>query len=342
MSGARHREQGGRRTESLKSKGSEGSSGGGFGLPADEPAILRGQASAREMLRALRQEEETARRTGELEHPGRDLLLAVGDSWFAYWPHGDILDGLQARHGWHVRNHSRGGWSLCEMLYDKAWHLADTPPSPLPAPDGTAVRDFARTLQSLPAAERERLRAVLVSGGGNDVAGGSDPAHAAPAVLRLVRPRDGGALLDEAALADLIDTRLRALLATLLATIAQLCTDILGRVPPIVVHGYAHPVPDGRGAFGRGWLKPALVERGYDQLEDRSAVMAALIDRLNDMQRDLIASNAPFATARHLDLRPLLRNDARYREDWQNELHPTIGPGFDRLAARFDEFCRTL
>ena len=37
---------------------------------------------------------------------------------------------------------------------------------------------------------------------------------------------------------------------------------------------------------------------------------------------------------RHLDLRPLFRNDAQYPQDWANELHPTR-PAFRRVATAF-------
>ncbi len=48
-----------------------------------------------EVLAAQRAKEEAKVKADKAEP--RPLLLALGDSWFAYWPRGDILDVLEDR-----------------------------------------------------------------------------------------------------------------------------------------------------------------------------------------------------------------------------------------------------
>jgi hypothetical protein len=104
--------------------------------------------------------------------------------------------------------------------------------------------------------------------------------------------------------------------------------------PPIFVHGYDYPIPDGRGfEFGLihagPWLAPAMDERGVPpDMALRGRIARILIDRLND---DLLA---PLAAATpgvvYIDSRGILPRDATYRDYWANEMHPT-NLGFRRL-----------
>jgi hypothetical protein len=320
--------------------------------PADQTALQRGQWLAQGLLAAAR---PAAARPAPPGPP--DLLLALGDSWFSYWPAGDVLDALRSRHGWRVTAHALAGASLCEMLFASAWRLTDAPPELLPGADGDLIRQLTTTLVTLPASERDRLAAIVVSAGGNDVAArvkrlpDGRPGAPSPVLLQLLRqadtvdPAQGDAslALDMAEVKRLIDAALRDLFVTLLTTLNALCQATLQRTVPIVLHGYAHPVPDGRGAFGQGWLRPAFRQRGYDKQPFNAEVMALLIDRLNAMQLDVIAQHpAEFGHVRHVDLRAVLGSGPNYRDDWQNELHPTIPAGFERVAARFDQVLRGL
>ena len=104
--------------------------------------------------------------------------------------------------------------------------------------------------------------------------------------------------------------------------------------PPIFVHGYDYPIPDGRGfEFGLihagPWLAPAMDERGVPpDMALRGQIARILIDRLND---DLLA---PLAAATpgvvYIDSRGILPRDGTYRDYWANEMHPT-NLGFRRL-----------
>ena len=126
-----------------------------------------------------------------------------------------------------------------------------------------------------------------------------------------------------------------------------LCMNELKTTVPILVHGYDHPVPDGRGFLGGWgplpgpWLKPGFDEKRFPQLfPQNTGMMADIIDRFNDMLAQLAADPA-FPNVVYVDLRGTLTNGANYKDDWANELHPTggelfeSGDGFSKVAARF-------
>ena len=141
-------------------------------------------------------------------------------------------------------------------------------------------------------------------------------------------------------LEGVIQQRIRLAYATILSAVTQLCVRYLGRPVPVLVHGYGYPVPDGRGflsGFGPlpgPWLEPGFREKGYNDLAERIAIAAQLIDAFNDMIIQVVAL-PEFAHVRYVDLRPELSNDpSDYRKWWGNELHPTAR-GFDAVTARF-------
>jgi hypothetical protein len=108
----------------------------------------------------------------------------------------------------------------------------------------------------------------------------------------------------------------------------------------VIVHGYAYPVPDGRGFWGGAWflpgpwLEPGFRRKGYAQLPANTQVMKQLIDAFNVMLDGLVSDLvAAGKDVRYVDLRPFLSNGADYKKDWANELHPT-GDAFRRVAAQ--------
>jgi hypothetical protein len=110
------------------------------------------------------------------------------------------------------------------------------------------------------------------------------------------------------------------------------------RKVPLLLHGYDHPYPDGRGTLGTdwsAWLGPAFVQRGYAFGEATVAAMRRLIDELNQMQATVAGGFA--GRVHHVRLTgtlPATPDD--YRRFWGNELHPTP-EGFGLLAARLLE-----
>jgi lysophospholipase L1-like esterase len=280
---------------------------------------------------ARRLREERARLLEELERdsvaalgaragaarPG--LLVAEGDSWFSY-PFFDVLEALERVHRWDVESVAHAGDTMESMAYDRR-----------------QLAGLARRLAKLHAAGR-RPDAILLSAGGNDVAG--------PALSALLNYRGAPSPgPSDAIAAGLIGERLGLALVTLLGMITEMHRLEFDDVPRILVHGYDYPVPDGRGYAGGfwvlpgPWLEPQFRARGYDSLAECVAYMRTVIDRFNEAVRSAAAG---YVHVTYVDLRGALSaelEDGRYRARWANELHPTVA-GFKALAARFDAALR--
>ena len=171
----------------------------------------------------------------------KGLLVAEGDSWFDYFSY-DILRKLE-HYGFDIRCVANHGDKLRDMARLETQH-----------------DKLASVLERLNRQNRVP-KAVLVSAGGNDLA--------EECVLRtlLNDASWGGPILNEEAVRGFINVRLRKNYLLLLEFITALCVRIFGdgtRIP-IVIHGYGHPVPDGRGVgfFNEPgpWLEPEFKAR---------------------------------------------------------------------------------
>jgi hypothetical protein len=245
--------------------------------------------------------------------PSRGVLVAEGDSWFDY-PLVDILGLLDDEHGFDVESVAHRGDAIEEMAYG-----------------GTQLEDFVRRLEKV----RRRghvPKAILLSGGGNDVAGpefGMLLNHAASAIAGWnARVLDG-----------VIDDRVRTAYVTILSRVTTVCLKLFGRSLPILVHGYDYPVPDGRGFLGGWWLlpgpwlQPGFREKGFGDVARRVALAGTLIDRFNAMLAG-VAALPEMEHVSYIDLRGTLPTGPGYKTWWANELHPTH-KGFRSVTARF-------
>ena len=159
------------------------------------------------------------------------------------------------------------------------------------------------------------IRAVFLSGGGNDFAGRDDM----QAVLKencsnISTPsqcfRDGQP-------GQLFQTVQRALLS-----VVDLVQDKLPGIP-VFVHGYDYPIPSGKGFLGLGqWLRYPMDETKVSR-EIQQDVVNDLIDTFAEMIEDA-ATKRP--ALHFVDARETLPAD-----QWANELHPTPR-GFNKLA----------
>src|SRR5579862_6264092 len=248
------------------------------------------------------------------------FLAAAGDSWFDYPLH-DVIKLLEDAHGYNVESTAHKGDPIEKMAYT-----------------GGQLEDFARKLEKIKA-RGAVPKAVLVSGGGDDVAG-----------------NEFGMLLNNAFSpiagwdSDVVDAVLNQRIFTaytqMLMAITSLCQGTFGKIVPILVHGYDYPVPDGRGFLGGWpfpgpWLDPGFREKNFDDLPTRIAMMQTLMDQFNDVVK-FLPSQPPFAHVRYIDLRGTLSNHlADYKDWWANELHPTE-KGFEALTDRFAAVLATL
>ena len=241
------------------------------------------------------------------------VLIAEGDSWFDY-PMNDVLEALEDNHGFDVESVAHAGDNVEDMAYS-----------------GGQFEQFARRLEKL--LRQNRIPdAILISGGGNDLAGNEF-------VMLLNHAASGLPTLNDDVVRGIIDVRLANAYVFLISALTEMSKQYLNRPIPIVIHGYAYPVPDGRGVLGGWsilpgpWLRPSFHRKGHPDQETNAKVMRKLIDTFNAMLQR-VSSTQGFAHVRYLDLRGELASDSTYKRDWANEMHPTAR-GFAAVAAKF-------
>jgi hypothetical protein len=256
-------------------------------------------------------------------------LLAVGDSWFDYPLH-DILTRLEDNFGYNVESSAHRGDPI-EAMVSRVGQLDK----------------FARCMDKI-AALGAKPKAILISGGGDDIAGD-----------------EFGMLINNADLVPIagwnnqiiggvVDVRLAAAYRLMIASINSLCQKNLGRTFPILVHGYDYPVPDGRGFLGGAgflpgpWLKPGFDEKLFNDINVTTQMMVTIIGRFNAMLQNLVGQPG-FQNVTYIDLRKTLSNSlANYKDFWANEIHPNAGgvfggqDGWEAIAAKFQAVLATL
>jgi hypothetical protein len=140
--------------------------------------------------------------------------------------------------------------------------------------------------------------------------------------------------------------RLKEAYVRILSGLTAISKSYLGQAIPIVIHGYDHPVPDGRGFMGGWWalpgpwLKPSFTKKGHLDLAANTKLITELIDRFNKMLASVIEVPA-FSHVHYLDLRGTLKNDSSYKKYWANELHPS-STGFDLVTKKFADLIAKL
>jgi hypothetical protein len=240
-------------------------------------------------------------------------LVAEGDSWFDY-PLNDVLSLLEDDHGYDVESVAHKGDRVEEMAYGRG-----------------QLEELTRRLEKL--LRRGVIpKAILLSGGGNDVAGDEFG-------MLLNHARSPVPGLNDQVVAGVVDERVRFAYVTVLSAVTEVCQARIGRPLPILVHGYDYPVPDGRGFLGGWWflpgpwLEPGFREKGFEDLPERIALVGQLIDRFNTMVQG-VATLAELPHVTYVNLRGTLSVGADYETWWANELHPTRR-GFEAVTGRF-------
>jgi hypothetical protein len=250
---------------------------------------------------------------------GIATLVAEGDSWFDYLWY-DLLDVLEDDHGFEVESVARAGDRVEDMAYS-----------------GDQLVKFKKVLEKM-LRRAELPKAILLSGGGNDVAGEDF-------YFLLDHASSASAGLNDDVVRGVIDVRIRNAYVAILTAVTELCVTTTGHTIPVLVHGYDRPVPDGRGfaggwPFPGPWLRPGFNRKGFVRLGQNTDIVAGLIDRFNEMVRRL-AADRRFSHVRYVDLRGTLPNGANYADWWGNELHPTR-KGFKAVAQKFADVINTI
>ena len=282
-------------------------------------AIAHGRRQAKAVLR---QRGQRAVARASAASPG--VVIAEGDSWFDY-PFFDVLERLEDKFDYRVESVAHKGDTVESMAYDT-----------------TQLTKLARLFERVKA-DRRTPRAILLSGGGNDIAG-----EELAVLLNHASANLGD--VNENVVTGVIDERLRFAMTSVVSAVTALAEQHFNnRTIPILLHGYGYPVPDGRG-WASGfwilpgpWLEPGFRQKGYVTADLKkvdlprcTAIMKRLIDRFNQMMA-AIAGTPGLSHVHYLDLRSLLSNALPgYKTDWNDELHPTKS-GFETVARAFHE-----
>ena len=249
-------------------------------------------------------------------------LVAEGDSWFDY-PGSDVLDYLEDVYRYDVESLAKAGHRIEDMAYA-----------------GGQLDDLARRLEKL-RRNGKRVRAVLLSGGGNDVMGTEFG-------MFLEHARSGLDPLNARVVEGVVQGRVRTAYLHILTRVTTVAESILGSPVPILVHGYSGPVPDGRGVLGGfwflpgPWIAPGFRDKGFpdSELQRRVDIVEQLIDTFNSMLIE-VAGLPEFVHVHYVNLRGTLPTNSSYKDWWANELHPTER-GFAEVTRRFAEVLRAL
>ncbi|MEO8755954.1 MAG: hypothetical protein ABI624_25105, partial [Casimicrobiaceae bacterium] len=254
----------------------------------------------------------------------KGVLLGWGDSWF------NLDHPLAGADGWDLpRSLAKLGWNTAGFAEYSTEGLTLKKMAAVEKRKGFYRAVFSSILQG------QKPRAILIDGGGNDVH--QSALFGRSPLYDLAAPAGSKPPLNDKAVRKFVHVELLGYLTTVLTNLV----DVTGGSIPILIHGYDHPIPDGRG-FGIGpvnfpWLAP-VNDRTLYSLQQGTEIMQLLIDELNDMIIDAVN---PFAAkgARHLKLTGTLAKQpgfaADYTQWWLNELHPTQN-GYDALAAVAD------
>lgn len=244
-------------------------------------------------------EREMVRNEGPTPTTGSPFptILALGDSWFWYpFPNANLLFPL-AELMPHQRILAKGmnGAELQQFVEGKYKGIVNE-----------ALRRY-----------RGDLKAVLISGGGNDFAGFED--------LRPLLHDDCARMATPESCFNGLDK----FLEDIGGWYERLIANIQQRAGPdckILLHTYDYALPTGKGLFGnRSWLREALVHAGVPE-HLREDCIVHLIQQFHE---------AIDGVARKHEHRVFVVDSKGVLEaaDWDNELHPTAR-GFQKIVQR--------
>ncbi|HYF15697.1 MAG TPA: hypothetical protein VD971_11570 [Phycisphaerales bacterium] len=261
-----------------------------------------------ERVAAFRDESRRERRAIGLDAKGRLRLLAEGDSWFDYPARGGVAlpgvidEGVIPE--------------LQSMLSGKARIL-----------NLAHYGDEIRGMMSC--GQQERLRealvdrslgtfdAILISGGGNDIAGDQ---------FSLWLNKFEGQSWQQA----MHNTRFENVLDIVRIGFEELVALRNELAPQAWIFANAYDLPrvSGRGVCGQGpWLKPSLEFRGWKNPDDQFNIVSDMLRRFRDAVASFASTGNRFVV---VETQGTLDPDT----EWANEIHPTKA-GFRKVAGRF-------
>ncbi|OOZ38534.1 hypothetical protein BOW53_15225 [Solemya pervernicosa gill symbiont] len=229
------------------------------------------------------------------DHP---TLLAIGDSW-CWYPINNLLNPIN-----NLLNLLSTDY---HAILVRGANGADTTDLVKPV-----IMQIINQDLSLVGGYGETLKAVLISAGGNDIAGEKK-------INKLLRSDCSDA---ESVIDCFNQSGIEAVFTEIEQYYQILVDTILGKLPQttIFIHSYDHPIPDGKS------LQQPMVKRKVPK-QLQQPVVTELFDLLAGVMSKLASANGAIE---FVDCRNTL-----LPSDWLNELHPTP-LGFDKLAGPWE------
>lgn len=251
------------------------------------------------------------------------LLLAEGDSWFAWGYLGlDVPPNLLNRLAFNKKtatlNYAYSGHTIGDMA-------------------GMAIS--AGFMQEMSA---RRFHAILLSGGGNDLFDALKGGNILTAPDPGADPNDPASYIDTVEL-DMLKDYVTKNYQQILSW--RLKPTSMNKTTPVLLHTYDVPMPRPAPALAYGqpaagpWLHPAL--------DDVNAPAALRFDIIKEIASDMLdcirAFHDPAGGIHVVDtsagggtLIPAAPGTTGKNADWENEIHPNTA-GYDKLAARLNQ-----
>jgi hypothetical protein len=254
-------------------------------------------------------------------------MLAQGDSWFDYPTGTDLIDCLHSNRGHTITNIAVAGSTLNDETYGPV-------PREMFGMGPPQSGDPSRIAELVHQINQVKPQALLLSAGGNDVAGDEFFSF-------INNARSGLPAVNEDVLNGVVNETFKAAYQYLIDTSVAAAADFKIKMP-IFTHSYDYPWPDGRAFVSFLWWKvgpwfdPTFKAKNYPYidaatLQTRHDIVVSFIDALHTMLASLAADPKYKGKVFHVDLRNTLRSG----DEWANELHPR-NPGFAKLADKID------
>ena len=257
--------------------------------------------------------------------PHRIGIVAEGDSWFAY-PRKWIAFGADIN----VLHHITDRVERTDRV--NLLRLASNGDEAVNMTSGKQMKKLYRILKK----NRDSIRILLFSGGGNDIVGKDD-------MLPLLREYQAGMTAGECIDLDRFERKLAAILLAYHRLI-DLCKDIVPEAK-IVSHTYDIPKPEDQGAeFFWGliktqpWIFPYLKRRGIPgelHLSIIQTLLGSFGERLQALAQEPSVRDHFIVVDTQGTLRP------GHNTDWLNEIHPTRS-GFKRITKKIYKAMREI
>jgi hypothetical protein len=254
-------------------------------------------------------------------------MLAQGDSWFDYPPGTDLIDCLHSNHGHQITNIAVAGSTLNDEAYGPV-------PRQMFGLGPPQTNDPDRITELVDKIRQVKPQALLLSAGGNDVAGDEFFSF-------INNARSGLPAVNDEVLDGVVNGTFKTAYQYLIDKALAAAADLKIKMP-VFTHSYDYPWPDGRPVVAFLWWKVGpWFDRSFNAknfpntnaatLKTRHDITAKFIDAVNSMLAGLAADPKYSGKVFHVDFRGTLLAES----EWANELHPR-NPGFAKLADKID------